>query len=73
VEVWFEGLKLIAQRLENPMHWYAWLIILLALGSIVGGLLLLRDSAKPLPLTDEQLRRIHDRNAQMDKQDENSR
>jgi hypothetical protein len=55
------------------MHWYAWLIILLALGSIVGGLLLLRDSAKPLPLTDEQLRRIHDRNAQMDKQDENSR
>ena len=28
------------------MPWYAWLIIVLALGSIVGGLLLLRDSAK---------------------------
>ncbi|MGV8514789.1 DUF2897 family protein, partial [Pseudomonas aeruginosa] len=32
------------------MPWYAWLIIVLALGSIVGGLLLLRDSAKKLPL-----------------------
>ncbi|PXB86299.1 DUF2897 domain-containing protein, partial [Pseudomonas aeruginosa] len=28
------------------MPWYAWLIIVLALGSIVCGLLLLRDSAK---------------------------
>ncbi len=33
------------------MPWYAWLIIVLALGSIVGGLLLLRDSAKKLPLS----------------------
>lgn len=55
------------------MPWYAWLIMLVALGSIVGGLLLLRDSAKPLPLTDEQLRRIHARNAQMDDQDANNR
>lgn len=53
------------------MPWYAWLIILLAFGSIVSGLVLLRDSAKPLPLTDEQLRRIHARNAQADaKEDE---
>lgn len=36
------------------MPWYAWLIIVLALGSIVGGLLLLRDSAKKLPLSEEQ-------------------
>lgn len=48
------------------MPWYAWLIILLAFGSIVGGLLLLRDNAKPLPLTDEQLKRIHARNAEVD-------
>lgn len=51
------------------MPWYAWLIIALALGSIVGGLLLLRDTAKKLPLTEEQLRRIHQRNAEMDAKD----
>ncbi|MDG9931115.1 MULTISPECIES: DUF2897 family protein [Pseudomonas] len=48
------------------MPWYAWLIIVLALGSIVGSLLLLRDSARKLPLTEEQLKRIHERNAEMD-------
>ena len=50
------------------MPWYAWLIIALALGSIVGGLLLLRDSATKLPLSEEQLKRIHQRNAEMDAQ-----
>ncbi len=54
---------------ENTMPWYAWLIIVLALGSILGGLLLLRDSARKLPLTEEQLKRIHQRNAEMDAQD----
>lgn len=48
------------------MPWYAWLILLVAIGSIVGGLMMLRDTAKKLPLTDEQLRRIHERNAEMD-------
>lgn len=48
------------------MPWYAWLIIVLALGSIVGSLLLLRDSARKLPLTEEQLKRIHERNAEID-------
>ncbi|MBX9914480.1 MAG: DUF2897 family protein [Pseudomonadaceae bacterium] len=52
------------------MPWYAWLIILLAFGSIVSGLVLLRDSAKPLPLTDEQLRRIHARNTEADSHDD---
>ncbi len=28
------------------MPWYAWLILLVALGSIVGGLMMLRDTAK---------------------------
>lgn len=51
------------------MPWYAWLIMLLAIGSIVGGLLLLRDSAQPLSLTDEQLRNIHARNAEADAKD----
>ncbi|PVZ13933.1 MULTISPECIES: DUF2897 family protein [unclassified Pseudomonas] len=48
------------------MPWYAWLILILALGSIVGGLLLLRESASKLPLTEEQLKRVHERNAEMD-------
>ena len=51
---------------ENIMPWYAWLILLVAIGSIVGGLMLLRDTAKKLPLTEEQLKRVHERNAQMD-------
>ncbi|BBP82170.1 DUF2897 family protein [Pseudomonas sp. No.21] len=48
------------------MPWYAWLILILAIGSIVGGLMMLRDTAKKLPLTEEQLKRIHERNAEMD-------
>lgn len=32
------------------MPWYAWLILIIALGSIVGGLMMLRDTAKKLPL-----------------------
>ncbi len=55
------------------MPWYAWLIIVLALGSIVGSLLLLRDSARKLPLTDEQLARIHKRNAELDAEDTKDR
>lgn len=48
------------------MPWYAWLILVVAIGSIVGGLLMLKDSAKKLPLTEDQLKRVHERNAQMD-------
>ncbi|MGH8434441.1 MAG: DUF2897 family protein [Pseudomonas sp.] len=55
------------------MPWYAWLIMVLAIGSIVGGLLMLRDTAKKLPLTDEQLKRIHERNAEMDAKDAHDR
>ncbi|WP_122384479.1 DUF2897 family protein, partial [Pseudomonas savastanoi] len=43
------------------MPWYAWLILLVAIGSIVGGLMMLRDTAKKLPLTEEQLKRVHER------------
>ncbi|MBA6118445.1 DUF2897 family protein [Pseudomonas putida] len=51
------------------MPWYAWLILIIALGSIVGGLMMLRDTAKKLPLTEEQLKKVHERNAQADAQD----
>ncbi|MGE1084341.1 DUF2897 family protein [Pseudomonas shirazensis] len=48
------------------MPWYAWLILIVAIGSIIGGLMMLRDTAKKLPLTDEQLNKVHQRNAEMD-------
>ncbi|PZW86990.1 MULTISPECIES: DUF2897 family protein [Pseudomonas] len=48
------------------MPWYAWLILIIALGSIIGGLMMLRDTAKKLPLTEEQLKKVHERNAEMD-------
>lgn len=48
------------------MPWYAWLILIVAIGSIVGGLMMLRDTAHKLPLTEEQLKRVHERNAEMD-------
>ncbi|MFF7710438.1 DUF2897 family protein [Pseudomonas sp. NPDC007930] len=55
------------------MPWYAWLILIVAIGSIVGGLLMLRESAQKLPLSDEQLKRVHERNAAADAQDERDR
>ncbi|PAU59513.1 DUF2897 domain-containing protein [Pseudomonas sp. PIC25] len=55
------------------MPWYAWLILILAIGSILGSLLLLRDTAKKLPLTEEQLQRIHERNAEQDAKDAQDR
>ncbi|MGG2396830.1 DUF2897 family protein [Pseudomonas sp. SH1-B] len=55
------------------MPWYAWLILVLAIGSILGSLLMLRDTAKKLPLTEEQLKRIHERNAEQDAKDSRER
>ncbi|WP_263142780.1 DUF2897 family protein [Pseudomonas sp. RIT-PI-AD] len=51
------------------MPWYAWLILVVAIGSIIGGLMMLRDTAKKVPLTDDQLKRVHARNAEMDAKD----
>ncbi|EJN24297.1 hypothetical protein PMI35_04390 [Pseudomonas sp. GM78] len=48
------------------MPWYAWLILVIAIGSIVGGLMLLRDTAHKVELTDEQRKRVAERNAEMD-------
>jgi len=51
---------------ENPMPWYAWLILIVAIGSIVGGLMMLRDTANKVELTEEQRKRVAERNAEMD-------
>jgi hypothetical protein len=51
------------------MPWYIWLLIILVLGSIVGGLMVLLRTAKPLPLSEEQLARIRQRTLEMEAQD----
>lgn len=48
------------------MPWYIWLLIILVLGSIVGGLLVLLRTAKPLPLSEEQLQKIRERKVEME-------
>jgi cytoskeletal protein RodZ len=58
---------------EKRMPWYAWLIMLVAIGSIVGGLMMLRQSAQKVDLTEEQLKRVHERNADMDAKDARDR
>ena len=55
------------------MPWYAWLIMVVAIGSIVGGLMMLRDSANKVELTDEQRKRVAERNAQADAKDAQDR
>ncbi|MFC3609046.1 DUF2897 family protein [Stutzerimonas tarimensis] len=51
------------------MPWYIWLIMFAVLGSIVGSLLLLRSTARKIPLTEEQKQRIAERNARLDAED----
>jgi len=55
------------------MPWYIWLLLFVVLGSIVGGLLLLRSSARKIPLTEEQKQRIAQRNAEADAEDARNR
>lgn len=45
------------------------IIILLALGVILGGVLLLKKSAKKFNLSDEQLEKIKERNQALDKEE----
>ncbi|MDE1164210.1 MAG: DUF2897 family protein [Pseudomonas sp.] len=55
------------------MPWYAWLILIVAIGSVVGGLMMLRDSANKVELTPEQLKKVHERNAEADAKDARDR
>ncbi|TBU98149.1 DUF2897 family protein [Stutzerimonas kirkiae] len=55
------------------MPWYIWLVIFIALGSIVGSLLMLRSGARKIPLTAEQKQRIAQRNAEADAEDARNR
>jgi hypothetical protein len=52
------------------MTWYIWLLIILVLGSIVGGLMMVLRTAKPLPLSEEQLGEIHQRELEQKEKDD---
>jgi len=58
---------------RKDMPWYIWLLLVLVLGMIVGGLMALRADARKIPLTDEQKRRIAQRNAEADAEDARNR
>jgi len=51
------------------MTWYIWLLMLLVLGSIVSGLMVLLRTAKPLPLSEEQLAKIRQRQLEQEAKD----
>lgn len=48
------------------MPWYIWLVIAAALGSIVGSLLLLRDTAHKMPIEPDALERMKARKAELE-------
>jgi hypothetical protein len=52
------------------MTWYIWLLIILVLGSIVGGLMMVLRTAKPLSLSEEQLEEIHQREREQKEKDD---
>jgi hypothetical protein len=51
------------------MTWSVWLLILLSFAMIAGGLTVLLKTAKPLPLTEEQLKNIEKREAEQQRKD----
>ncbi len=55
------------------MPWYIWLLIIVVIGSIVGGLMMLRATAYKVPLTEEQKQRIAERNVEADAKDARNR
>ncbi|WXL24128.1 DUF2897 family protein [Ectopseudomonas mendocina] len=55
------------------MTWSVGLLILLSLAAIAGGLTVLLRTAKPLPLTDEQLKKIKEREVEQERKDAQDR
>lgn len=55
------------------MPWYIWLLLVFVIGTVIGGLMMLRAGAEKIPLTDEQKQRIALRNAQADEEEDRDR
>jgi hypothetical protein len=52
------------------MTWYIWLLMIVVLGSLVGGLMMVLRTAKPLSLSEEQLEEIHQREREQKEKDD---
>lgn len=48
------------------MPWYIWLLITAAFASVLGSLLLLRDTADKMPIDPAALERMQQRNAKLE-------
>ncbi|WP_417706644.1 DUF2897 family protein [Pseudomonas sp.] len=55
------------------MPWYVWLLLVLVFGSVIGSLLVLRSSAKKMPLSEDQLERMRKRAIEQEAKDESER
>lgn len=51
------------------MPWYIWLLIALVFGSVAGSLLLLRDTANKMPISEDKLKLMRQRNAELEAQE----
>ena len=51
------------------MPWYIWLLIALVMGSVAGSLLLLRDTANKMPISEDKLELMRQRNAEVEAQE----
>ncbi len=55
------------------MPWYVWLLLALVFGSVIGSLLILRSSARKMPLSAEQLERMRLRALEQQAKDDRER
>ena len=55
------------------MPWYVWLLLVLVFGSVIGSLLVLRSSAKKMPLSEDQLERMRKRATEQEAKDARER
>jgi hypothetical protein len=55
------------------MPWYVWLLLVLVFGSVIGSLLVLRSSAKKMPLSEDQLERMRKRAIEQEAKDARAR
>ncbi len=55
------------------MPWYVWLLLVLVFGSVIGSLLILRNSAKKMRLSEDQLERMRKRAIEQEAKDARER
>ena len=51
------------------MSWYIWLVIIVVLGSLIAGLMRLRNSANEMPIDEHKLELMRKNNAEMEEEE----